>query len=192
MQLQRNDSGIEKALMDVTLELTPPQTFGLTDSQSEIVLSKYAEAYKGKYYCPHYTISADEITKKLKLDLRAAPLVFTWSFDEAISLFSLNKVQGHFEGFEFREYYGIQEVNNQPASMPVTKPIESIKGAFLMYQVDENGDPIDGMHDIEIMVTWNTQMTRTQDYLLIEALFERLSETDFSLEELEQRLAEIY
>lgn len=185
----------ESSLNSPTLnsqELTPPQTLGLTEAESDLVLTKYAQAYKGKPHLPHHTISADTVSGKLKLDLSSAAIQFEWDMDELVNLYTVNKFKGHFVGTQLWDYVGNKQINGQSAILPVVEPIESIDAVFLMYQVDENGNPIDDANDIEIVVSWDKSITRTDDYQLIEALFERLPAKDFTLEELEQRLAEIY
>ncbi|MEO2280246.1 hypothetical protein [Pseudoalteromonas pernae] len=192
MQQTRNDSGIEKTLDLVNQELMSTQTIGLPDIKSEVINNAYEIAYKDKPFCPHYTIDADEIAAELKLNLESAAIIFEWDFHELVKVFTANKLKGHFKGVQLWAYMGNQQINEECNSFPVNWPIESIKGAFLMYQVDAEGKRLEGSNDIEILVRWHKSMTKTADYQLIEALFERLPATDFTQEELENRLAEIY
>jgi len=81
------------------------QTLGLSEAQSEIVKSAYDDANNGdrtKYY-PHYVMSANESTKKLKLNLIAAPIRFSMSFHEYMHLIARPVFEERIEGLEIFE-----------------------------------------------------------------------------------------
>lgn len=181
----KNDSGIDKAHQATSQDLTSPQTIGLTDGQAALVNAAHKEAYKDETFCPHYTFSANESTNSLELDVAAAPLVWQWSLTEFISVFMRNKLKGHFKDIDVVMFHGTETINGLPSYQNLS-PIKSMKGAFLLYQLDEQGEVISDAHDIELSVYWHKSMTKTDDCQLIEQLFERVAEPDFTLEELEK------
>tara|TARA_R110001599_G_scaffold235453_1_gene434667 strand:- start:17325 stop:17891 length:567 start_codon:yes stop_codon:yes gene_type:complete len=183
----KNDSGIDKTHQATSQDFSSPHILDLTDAQEAIIEAARKETCED---FDHYTFSANESTGLLEIDVVAAPIVWEWSFTEFISDFLTNKLKGHFKNIDVNMFYGTQNVNGLPSYQNMA-PIESSKVVFLMYQLDEIGEVQDEAHDIELIVHWHKSMTKTNDYKLIEQLFERLAELDFTLEELEQRLAQI-
>ena len=181
----KNDSGIDKTYQSTSQDFISPQTIGLTDGQASLVIAAHKAAYKDETFCPHYTFSANESTNSLELDVAAAPLVWQWSITEFINVFMRNKLKGHFKKIDVVMFHGTETVNDVPSYQNLS-PIESMKSTFLLYQLDEQGEVINDAHDIELSVYWHKSMTKTDDCQLIEQLFERVAEPDFTLEELEQ------
>jgi len=183
----KNDSGIDKIHQATSQDFTSPQSIDLTDAQEAIIEAACKETSED---FDHYTFSANVSTGSLEIDVSAAALVWDWSFTEFINAFMTKKLQGHFKNVDVVMFHGTQNVNGLPSYQNVA-PIESSKVAYLMYQLDEQGEVRSDAHDIELLVHWHKSMTKTNDYKLIEQLFERVAEPDFTLKEFEQRLAEI-
>jgi hypothetical protein len=183
-----------------TLTLTPTaaavfsnpieaQTLGLTEAQSEIVMSAYDDANNGdrtKYY-PHYVMSANESTNKLRLDLRAAAITFTMDFQEYMHLIARPVFEGRIEGLEIYEA-GIVSVQEK---VLLGEEIDQLEAGVTCYQLNDDGKRIEHAHDIEIMVNWHSSMTKTSDYRIIENLFHDMNEVDFSADKLNEALAVI-
>jgi len=165
------------------------QTLGLSEAQSEIVKSAYDDANNGdrtKYY-PHYVMSANESTNKLKLDLRAAAITFTMDFQEFMHVIARPVFEDRLEGLEILGA-GIVSVQEK---ILLGKDIDQLEAGVTCYQLNDDGERIEQAHDIEIIVHWHSSMTKTSDYRLIENLFHDMNEVNFSADKLNEALAVI-
>jgi len=165
------------------------QTLGLSEAQSEIVKSAYDDANNGdrtKYY-PHYVMSANESTNKLKLDLRAAAITFTMDFQEFMHVIARPVFEDRLEGLEILGA-GIVSVQEK---ILLGKDIDQLEAGVTCYQLNDDGERIEHAHDIEIIVHWHSSMTKTSDYRLIENLFHDMNEVNFSADKLNEALAVI-
>ncbi|MDX2370855.1 MAG: hypothetical protein QNK36_21045 [Colwellia sp.] len=165
------------------------ETLGLTKGQSKIVFDAYDWAYNGnrKKYCPHHAISANEETGNLELDLSAVALSFEMSLLDFIATIGKPYFEGRFTGLEIIDA-GVFSVKEQ--LLYGIEPFE-FTGVLICYQLDDTGERVKGVNDIEITVKWNTSMTKTSDYRLIEDLIFDLGKPDFTIEMLNKHIAKI-
>jgi hypothetical protein len=132
----KNDSGIDKTHQATSQDFKSPNPLDLTDGQEAIIEAARKETSED---FDHYTFSANESTGLLEIDVTAAAIVWHWSFTEFINAFIANKLKGHYKNTDVVMFHGTQNVNGLPSYQNMA-PIESSKVAYLMYQLDEQGE----------------------------------------------------
>lgn len=177
-------SPIAAALVNGSVEA---ETLELTEAQSAIVHSAYDDAYNGDRttYNPHYAVSANESSNKLKLNLSSVPLTFSMTFPEFMHVIAKPIFEGRFEGLEILGA-GIKPINEK---LLLGEEIDQLEAVVVCYQLNDEGKRNDNAHDIEITVNWHSSMTKTSDYRLIEKLLFDMGEVKFSAEHLNKSLA---
>ncbi|MDX2370854.1 MAG: hypothetical protein QNK36_21040 [Colwellia sp.] len=177
-------SPIASAISNHTVEAEPLE---LTEAQYEIVMSAYDNAYNDdrSETCPHYAMSANESNNKLRLDLRAVPLTLHMTFPEFIHVIAKPIFEGRFEGLEILTAH----TNYDDRPLLLGEEIDELITVVTCYQLNDDGERIDDAHDIEIKVHWDSVMTETSNFRLVEKLFYDMSKVDFSAEHLNESLA---
>ncbi|AMJ93615.1 hypothetical protein AVL56_04390 [Alteromonas stellipolaris] len=132
-----------------------------------------------------YWLTANPDTNKLRLKLSSAPISLEMTFWEWIALILEPQLNGEFEGLQIIDTY-FQGQKLYDLSHLDSAKLTSI---VLCYQLDEDGERIEGANDLEISVYWHKDMTQTNDVLLIEKLFTDMVKRDFTIEHLDHYLA---
>ncbi len=132
-----------------------------------------------------YWLTANPETNKLRLKLTSAPITIQMEFWEWVALILEPQLNGEFEGLKFIDSY-LQGHKLYDLSHLGSEELTCI---VLCYQVNEEGENIEGSHDLEIYVHWHRDMTRTNDVLLIEKLFSDMIKPYFTVKDLDRYLA---